>query len=219
MWPTKRPHEQLVIHKGWNGRGICDIWVLRGSRSWANIQCLYLEFWHCWGRRVLKSPVIIAWTSEWPFPSSALDSPFTLTGGSHFLFCYETVKQRSTSARSVLQRCFPCPDPGALFRWRGRGVGCHEPFWHEHWLRTPCMCGTACTALPRRGFYRTSFLSLFPPRFSPLNLQDWLSPSPEQCLQWTFQWVTGNGPTQGRRQLRVPFQSSALLPKNAVDSA
>lgn len=81
------------------------------------------------------------------------------------------------------------------------------------------MCGAACMALPRRGFYCTSFLSLFPPRFSPLNLQDWLSPSPEQCFQWTFPWVTGNGPTQGRRQLRVPFQSSALLPKNAVDSA
>lgn len=146
MWPNKRPHEQLVIHKGWNRRGICDIWVLKGSRSWANIQYLYLEFWHCWGRRVLKSLVLIAWASEWLF--SQLCTWLNLYPNRRKPFpvlLYNLLKQRSTSAPSVCRKGASLPDLGALFGWAGgrrEGMGCHGPFGTEHWGRP------ACVALP-----------------------------------------------------------------------
>ena len=68
-------------------------------------------------------------------------------------------------------------------------------------------------ALPRRGFHHTSFLSLFPPRFSPLNLKDWLSPSREQCFQRTFQWVMGNGPTIGEKAAKGAFSVLCTSPQ------
>lgn len=126
---------------------------------------------------------------------------------------YNSKAEKRVSTVSVLQRRFPCPDLGALFGWRGRGgegVGCHEPFWHEHWGHPACVALPGM-ALPRRGF--TSFLSLFPPRFSPLNLQDWLSPSPEQCFQRTFQWVTGNGPTTGEKAAKGAFPVLCTAPQ------
>ena len=157
---------------------------------------------------------MIAWTSKWLFPSSALDSTFTLTGGNHFLFCYKTVKQKACQHCQCAAKVLPLPWPRRPLRTAGAGErDVRSPLGRNaDWGRPVCVALPGM-ALPRRGFHHTSFLSLFPPRFSPLNLKDWLSPSPEQCFQRTFQWVMGNGPTIGEKAAKGAFPVLCTSPQ------